>query len=102
MLRIKYLFLGGVVIMSQVVKVSKWGNSQGIRLSKETLKQIGINDSENAQLDMDIQGESIILKKKTNVTLEDLFKGFDLDAYYKHHKTPDKVDFGKPVGREIF
>lgn len=88
--------------MSQTVKVSKWGNSQGIRLSKEMLKQIGISDSENAQLDMDIQGGEIILKKKANVTLDDLFEDFDLDEYYNHHKTPDKVNFGEPVGREIF
>lgn len=35
-------------------------------------------------------------------TLEKLFEGFDLDAYYREHKTLDQVDFGKPQGREIF
>ena len=82
----------------EVATIQKWGNSQGIRIPKRLL------DSLQWQ-----QGERIILSSKNKKLLiekaptnqhkniKELFKGFNPDNY-----TPSEVDWGKPVGDEVW
>lgn len=44
----------------KTLSVSKWGNSQGIRLSKEILNQLGWG--ENEEVEVDIQDGKLSLK----------------------------------------
>ena len=47
--------------MSITVQLKPWGNSQGIRISREILRMIGAD--QNTELEMDVKGDSIILRK---------------------------------------
>jgi antitoxin MazE len=78
-----------------VVQVKTWGNSQGIRLSKELLALAGIQNNE--YLDMELIDGNIVLKKqkKEHRTLEERAEkyGGKLGPY-------EEFDWGEPVGRE--
>lgn len=77
-------------------QVKEWGNSQGIRLSKELLKsaEIALNDV----LDVTVSNGVITLSKPfRHKTLEERAAEFGgklmLDGEY---------DWGEPVGREVW
>lgn len=77
-------------------QVKEWGNSQGIRLSKEILKSAGI--ALNDVLDVVVSNGAITLSKPFHhKTLEERAAEFDgklmLDGEY---------DWGEPVGREVW
>lgn len=77
-------------------QVREWGNSQGIRLSKEILKSAGI--ALNEVLDVSVSNGVIILEKSfRHKTLEERAAEFDgkliLDGEY---------DWGESVGREVW
>ena len=77
-------------------QVKKWGNSQGIRLSKDILKSAGI--ATNDILDVTISNGVITLVKPfRHRKLEERAAEFNgklmLDGEY---------DWGTPVGREVW
>lgn len=77
-------------------QVKEWGNSQGIRLSKDILKSAGI--ALNDVLDVTIsKGVITLVKPFRHKTLEERAAEFDgklmLDGEY---------DWGEPVGREVW
>ena len=77
-------------------QVKEWGNSQGIRLSKEVLKSAGIELNEI--LDVSVAtGVITLMKPFHHKTLEERAAEYDgklmLDGEY---------DWGDPVGREIW
>lgn len=51
--------------MSILVNLYKWGNAQGVLIPSEILKEIGIDDLQNAKLVLAVKNDSIILKKKS-------------------------------------
>lgn len=84
-----------------VAKLSKWGNSQGIRISKDILKKIGINDFTNAKVNIDVDGNKLIIEKQTGDSkLMDRFKNFDYESYLNDEDRV--VNMGKPSGRELW
>jgi len=77
-------------------QVKEWGNSQGIRLSKEILKSAGI--ALNEVLDVTVSnGVITLVKANRHKTLEERASEFGgklmLDSEY---------DWGEPVGREVW
>lgn len=89
-----YILLKGDKDMQ--AQVREWGNSQGIRLSKEILKSAGI--CVNEVLDVFVSDGVITLAKSfRHRTLEERAAEFDgklnLDGEY---------DWGDPVGREVW
>ena len=78
------------------VQVKEWGNSQGIRLAKEILQDVGIELNET--LDVFVSNGTITLSKAfRHKTLEERAANYDgkldLDGEY---------DWGEPVGREVW
>lgn len=78
------------------VQVKSWGNSQGIRLSKELLALAGIQN--NDILDVELIEGNLVLKKakKQHRTLEERAEeyGGKIGPY-------EEFDWSEPVGREI-
>lgn len=77
-------------------QVKEWGNSQGIRLSKDVLKSAGIELNEI--LDVSVaNGVITLMKPFRHKTLEERAAEYEgklmLDGEY---------DWGDPVGREIW
>lgn len=76
-------------------QVKPWGNSQGIRLSKELLALAGIKDNDLLEIEL-IKGGIVLKKtKKEHRTLEERAKEFGgrLGPY-------EEFDWGDPEGRE--
>jgi antitoxin MazE len=79
----------------------KWGNSQGIRLPKAFLQNINI--TENDTVEVLVENEAIIIKKtygKKHKTTKERIVNF----YGKNFAPENQVemDWGKPVGKEIW
>lgn len=84
--------------MSQnALKVSTWGNSLGIRLPKKIINELNISDG--TMLDVKVVDNQIILDPKDEI--DKLFSNFDFEEFYKNNKL-EEIDFGEPVGNEIF
>ena len=82
------------IIMQAVI--SKWGNSQGVRLPKETLETAGLKIED--QVSIEVKGDEIILRKarpKKRISLEDRFAGYN-------GPEPEVYDWGNPMGKEIW
>ncbi len=81
-----------------LVKIQKWGNSQGLRLSKNLLMdaQLAVGD----EVDISVKEGIIILAPVKKIhgrhNLQDL--GAHIPASYH----PSEVDVGDPVGKEIW
>ena len=81
-----------------ITKVQKWGNSQGLRLSKEMLA--------NAAIDVG-DGVNVVVHEGTLIVtpLRRLRGGHDLQELVgrisKDYK-PEELDWGLPVGREVW
>ena len=76
-------------------QVKTWGNSQGIRLSKELLAMAGIQNNDILEIEL-MEGNIVLRKiKKQHRTLEERAKeyGGKLGPY-------DEFNWGEPVGRE--
>jgi len=77
--------------------IQKWGNSQGVRIPKYILEDIKWHDNE--QLNITTENEKIVIEKvkiPARRNIKELFA--DFDGQY----TPVKVDWGNPVGNEIW
>ncbi len=77
-------------------QIKEWGNSQGIRLPKEILKDAGISLNDVLEVTV-LNGVIMLAKPFRHKTLEERAKEFDgklmLDGEYV---------WGEPVGREVW
>lgn len=88
--------------MAITVSVSRLGNSKGFRIPQSILKSLNA-DNIGDEFSLSVEDNKIILEKqKEPDVIDELFKGFDPDEYYKNNDTPEMVDWGKSQGREMF
>ncbi len=78
------------------VTLHKWGNSVGLRIPKPLLEQLGLG--EGAEVDVKVEGDRLVIERHrpTRLTLQDVLKGFTPD------NQPGEVDWGPPVGKEVW
>jgi len=81
-----------------ITKVQKWGNSQGLRLSKQLLEDAHIRIGD--EVNVAVQDSVIVIRSarpfRGKHTLVELVAG--LPKNYKD----EELDWGKPVGREAW
>ena len=78
------------------LQVKPWGNSQGIRLSKEVLEMTGFHV--NDLLDIQIEENRLIISKPfVHKTLRERAA-----AYGGRLNLSEEIDWGEPVGREVW
>ena len=83
--------------------VQKWGNSQGIRIPKYILEEVGLNIDDEVKLQK-IDNKIVIEKvEKTSFTLKE-----HLENYYgkpiediKSIDNAEEINWGKPEGDEV-
>lgn len=76
--------------------IQKWGNSNGIRIPKNILKSVSME--ENDVVDISIEDDKIIIKKrdtKKHITLADRLKNYKGDYVF------EECDWGVSVGNEV-
>lgn len=77
--------------------IQKWGNSQGIRIPKAFLEAVGL--AENDCVELERVDNSIVIRKaipSKTVTLDEIFAG------YSESYVAEELDWGEPVGREVW
>ncbi len=81
--------------MTLISTISKWGNSQGIRLTKDMLSLANMSLGDDISITAD--GQQIIIQKisKKRRSLEELFAGYE--GSYKCHEAAS----GDSVGKEF-
>ncbi len=81
-----------------MTRIQKWGNSQGVRLSKEVLEAAGMDVGDD--VDVTVQDGVVLVtparRVRGRVTLEGLLGDLPAD-----HKATE-VDWGPPVGGEVW
>jgi len=86
--------------------ISMWGNGRAVRIPKIMLDNLGLKD--NDAVDIIVEESAIMIKpvtkeyKNLKERVEEFYKmDFD-EAVEKNPYTFDEVDFGKPVGDEVW
>lgn len=74
-------------------KLNKWGNSYAVRIPHALLKDLNIKAHD--LLDISLQKDQIVLKKKNPYNLEEMLKNITPDNLH-HNSWPDYY----PVGKE--
>jgi antitoxin MazE len=81
-----------------VTKVQRWGNSQGLRLSRQILKDVGV--AVGSDVDVAVRDGVILISPVTptrcKISLQKLVARIP-----KNYK-PKETDWGQPVGREVW
>ena len=78
------------------LKVKKWGNSASVRIPASIMAAASLRIDQTVDVRED-DGRIVIEPVRTPVyTLEELLEGMDPDTF------PDLVDYGPPVGKEIW
>ena len=90
--------------------IVKWGNSRGIRLPKPFLENLNLKD--NDTVDILTDNDSIIIKKSLKYRHKTLkqrleeFHGKELETILREadesNEKPGLIDWGKPVGEEVW
>ena len=78
-----------------IAQITKWGNSQGIRLTRKALEEAGMKPDEKVIMLVE-HGKITLMKSSRHRTLEERAAEYDgkLGPY-------TEFDWGEPVGREI-
>ena len=81
-----------------ITKVQKWGNSQGLRLSKELLSTVRIEIGD--AVDVSVHDGALVITPARRVR-----GGLDLAQLVGRipaDDKPEELDWGPPVGREVW
>ena len=83
-----------------ITTLQKWGNSQGVRLPKALLDEIGLEVG--AEVEVVAEDRTITIRPRNpgrrpgKYTIDDLVRGTPKDFQ------PGEVDWGPPVGEEVW
>lgn len=79
-------------------KIQKWGNSQGLRLTKSLLAdaQLGVGD----EVDISFKGGIILVTPSKKIRGKHNLKDL-VSRIPKDYKTGE-IDWGKPIGEEVW
>jgi len=83
--------------------IVKWGNSHGVRLPKAFLRNIQI--TEDDPVDITLENEKIIIKKinaKEHKSTKQRLIEFYGNEFEQKILPQKEIDWGKPVGNEIW
>jgi antitoxin MazE len=84
--------------LNVITKIQKWGNSQGLRLSKELLADVKFDVGD--AVDVTAHDGSLVITQARRVR-----GGLDLAELVGRIPSgyePEEVDWGPPVGREVW
>ncbi len=78
------------------VTLHRWGNSVGLRLPKPLLEQLGLK--EGSEVDIRVEGNRLVVEpaSRRRYTMAELLEGITPD------NRPEELDWGPPVGREVW
>ena len=79
-----------------ITHIRKWGNSLAVRFPQSLLAQINLQVDGKVEISLD-EGRIILSPvKKPKYTLDELLTQITPESLH------DEIDFGKPVGKEVW
>lgn len=81
-----------------ITKVQKWGNSQGLRLSKELLNNINIEVGD--EVEVVIQDGKLVISPRNKFRVKHQLS--DLVRLIPKDYQPAELDWGEPSGKEAW
>ena len=81
-----------------LAKIQKWGNSQGLRLTKNLLEDAHLDVGD--EVDVSVKNGVMIVKPAKRIRGRHNLK--DLVARIPKNYETGEVDWGEPVGKEIW
>jgi len=84
--------------MTMVTKVQKWGNSQGLRLSKQMLEEARISIGDD--VDVSARDGVIVITPIRRIRGKQRLE--DLVSRIPENYEIEEIDWGRPVGREAW
>ena len=81
-----------------LAKIQKWGNSQGLRLAKNLLADAQFNVGD--EVDIRVKDGIMIVAPAKRIRGRHNLK--DLVTRIPENYQPGEVDWGKPVGKEVW
>lgn len=83
-------------VIQRETKIRQWGNSKGIRLTREVLKEAGF-DEDDTLLEVEVEPNRISLVPKSKLTpFEKLFLGYEREK----PEAESLWDEVEPIGKE--
>lgn len=85
-------------VYAVITKVQKWGNSQGLRLSKDLLADVAIEIGDS--VDVSVRDGALVVTPVRRVR-----GGLDLELLVREIPAdyePSELDWGTPTGREVW
>ncbi len=76
--------------------IKKWGNSLAIRIPSSVIHDLGLSENSSVQITSNGVVATIQPKKRKKVSLDELVAAITPDNIH------NEVDWGKPVGKEIW
>jgi len=81
-----------------VTRIQKWGNSQGLRLAKQVLDDASIAVGDD--VDIAVKDGMIVIIPSRRVRGKVSLK--ELVLRIPKNKRPREMDWGKPIGKEVW
>ena len=81
-----------------LAKIQKWGNSQGLRLTKNLLTEAQIQVGDEVELSVK-RGTIVVSPAKQ---IRGRYKLEELIARIPENYQNNEIDWGKPVGKEVW
>jgi antitoxin MazE len=81
-----------------VTKIQKWGNSQGLRLARQILEDARISVGDD--VDVAVREGMIVIAPVRRIRGRQSLKA--LVARIPKNYKPEEIDWGKPVGNEVW
>ena len=81
-----------------ITKIQKWGNSQGVRFSREILGKLHISVGDEVEISVH-RGEIVV---KPAMATRGKYNLKKLLSQMPEDYCPTEVDWGEPVGKEIW
>ena len=84
--------------------IKKWGNSQGIRISKEIMQQMNLQENDN--LKINVYNGKMVIEKINKPKYSNLSER--LEAFYQkpideiYVESIQEIDVGEPRGAEVW
>lgn len=82
--------------MKTTSSVKKWGNSLAIRIPNVVIQDLGLSENSNIQIVSNGVSATIQPSKHKKVTLDELVAAITPENRH------EEVDWGKPVGKEVW
>ena len=82
--------------MKTTSSVKKWGNSLAVRMPSAVVQDLGLSENSSVQIVSDGTTVTITPKRSKKLSLDELVRAITTQNSHQ------EVDWGEPVGREVW